>query len=223
MAVVASAGLAACGGGDADAVDTAASISETTTPTDAPDVTTPPELPPTTAAPETTTTVPVAPESLIADPDGGCLSGSWSINDDELTQYYDAVFAANDFGVAGTPSVSVEGAAYLVTDGAEFTYTPEYVVTVSIAGFEALATPSGAGSGTYVPSDGRLRAAIVDSDLDLVVELDGTVIDAGAFGEGIFDPAPFVDGPYDCDAGPSLGFSVGADGDVWHPVTLTTV
>lgn len=143
-------------------------------------------------------------EAVLSGPE--CLIGEWQISESEMTKFYNAV------GEATGTTYTITGDTGLTFTADEFSYTPDFAMTMTTAGVELDATISGAISGTYEAADDVITTDVTSSDARVVVTLDGVEQDVTEqFGDAVTG-APFNNSPYTCNAeGPLIGFDIGSD------------
>lgn len=169
---------------------------------------------PESGAEEHVTSAPSAPpeeEAAATGPE--CLIGDWSITQDQMQSFYDAVSADN--GVA----ITIEGGTGLSFAAATYTYTPEFVLKLDIAGMTGTGTITGGISGDYTADESTITTSHEVSDVTLTVDVGGQVIDGAELLGSILASAPINSAPYECGAdGPIIQFDTGS-GRV--PIQLT--
>ncbi|ODT42082.1 MAG: hypothetical protein ABS62_04395 [Microbacterium sp. SCN 70-200] len=149
-----------------------------------------------TATPTTSaTTTPTPTETASAD---ACLVGTWVMDQDALTAFYDQV---NDLQAGSGVSFSPTGSATMVlgADGG-YTWTPDAQVTAQASGVTIDLTFAGHMDGTYTATDTQITSDVVTTDdLQITATIDGTSTDPGDIAHEIA-AAPLSDAAYTCSA-----------------------
>jgi len=219
--------LVGCGGSD-DSTATIDSTSpvETTDEVVVSDSTTAVTDPLPTDAPSTD--APVVTESPAADPpppvvtespaDGGdCLVGDWVVTQDEMNAYYSGMMSTLDapltIGVVGSAPLSFNA------DGT-YEWTPDFTLTVEVAGQRGTGVTGGAITGNWTAVDGVVTTASDVNALTASITVGGTTFDGADLANGLLNSSPINGVTYSCDGPtPVLDFQTG-DPLVTVPVTL---
>lgn len=222
--------LVGCGGGGDDAADT----SSTSTPgtTDTVETTSAVE---TTVPIESTTTSPggasvvggsagtdssttEAPTTTEAPAEGDCLIGDWVVTDEQMDLFYAGVM-----GTLQTPlTIDTVGSAPLsfAADGT-YSWAPDFVLTVDIAGQTGAGDVGGTIRGNWTAVDGVVTTSAEVNDLTVSITVNGATFGGDDLANGFLDTSPVNGVTYSCDGPlPVLDFKT-ADPDVTVPVTLT--
>jgi len=216
--------LVGCGGGGDDAADTSSTSTPGTTDTVE-----------TTSAVETTVTslagasvvdgsagtdssTTEAPTTTEAPAEGDCLIGDWVVTDEQMDLFYDGVM-----GTLQTPlMIDTVGSAPLsfAADGT-YSWAPDFVLTVDIAGQSGAGDVGGTITGNWTVVDGVVTTSADVNDLTVSITVNGATFGGDDLANGLLDTSPVNGVTYSCDDPlPVLDFQT-ADPDVTVPVTLT--
>ena len=216
--------LVGCGGGGDDAADTSSTSTPGTTDTVE-----------TTSAVETTVTslagasvvdgsagtdssTTEAPTTTEAPAEGDCLIGDWVVTDEQMDLFYAGVM-----GTLQTPlTIDTVGSAPLsfAADGT-YSWAPDFVLTVDIAGQSGAGDVGGTITGNWTVVDGVVTTSADVNDLTVSITVNGATFGGDDLANGLLDTSPVNGVTYSCDDPlPVLDFQT-ADPDVTVPVTLT--
>jgi hypothetical protein len=152
-------------------------------------------------------------EATLSGPD--CLIGDWYIENDQMQGFYDALAEAS-----GSPvDFNITGGTGLSFTGTEYTYTPEFELTLSLSGIDGSGAITGQVTGDYEATESTITTAHEESNVELIIVVGGVTQDgAGLFGD-ILRSAPINSAPYECSPeGPIIDFETSGDR---HSVQLT--
>ena len=135
-----------------------------------------------------------------------CLVGEWYFSQDELQKFYDSVSEASGAGLVFT----VAGDTGLSFDGARFEYTPDFSLSLDLAGTTGVGTIVGSISGPYTATDTMITADNDTVEVEYSYLLGGVEQDASALFAGIVENAPVNNAEYECTVdGPLVQFDNG--------------
>jgi hypothetical protein len=167
-----------------------------------------------------TTEAPIAeaPATTEAPAEGDCLIGDWVVTDEQMNLFY-----AGAIGTLQTPlTIDTVGSAPL-TFGADGTYswTPDFVLTVDVAGQSGVGDVGGTITGNWTAVDGIVTTSADVNDLTVSITVNGATFGGDDLANGLLDSSPVNGVTYACDGPvPVLDFKT-ADPEVTVPVTLT--
>jgi hypothetical protein len=211
--------LVACGsddGSSADSTPTTEAIAAPGTeppanesPTTEPEPDQPPVAEP--AATEVPTTEPTAD-------DGSCLVGEWVVTEEQMNAFYTGLMSTLDAPF----EISVVGSAPL-TFAVHGTYqwTPEFTLSLTVAGQSGTGVTGGMISGDWTADDGVITTASDVNALTIEVTVGGLTFSGDDFANGLLNNSPINGVTYSCAGDtPVLDFNT-ADPTITVPITLT--
>lgn len=147
--------------------------------------------------------------------DPACLIGDWVLTQEQMQNFYDAL-ASETEGITFT----AEGSAGLSFGATDYRWTPEFTLTLEVAGLEGEGITTGTLGGTYTASEGVITTILGDNNLSATLTIGGATQDGSDLLGAFVTSDPINDTPYDCtDPGaPVLQFET-ATGRT--PVVLT--
>lgn len=151
--------------------------------------------------------------SPIAEPAGAdCLVGEWQISEEVMQSYYDSLDAPVDFTISG-------GTGLAFTED-KYSYTPDFTLTMDIAGQRASGAATGTVTGEYTATDQVITTTNDKNELEMSIEVGGQTIDGGDLAEDFIASVPIASAPFECTPeGPVIMFGAGSAGRT--PVQLT--
>lgn len=150
------------------------------------------------AAPDPVASSPAA-EPEASGPE--CLIGDWIIPQDQMQGFYDAV---------GSIEFEIEGDTGLSFTETDYRYTPDFALTMEIAGMQATGAITGSVTGEYTADDSTITTSHEVSDVAVTITVGGVTQDGtDAFGD-FMSSAPINSAPYECTPeGPVIQFDTG--------------
>ncbi len=142
--------------------------------------------------------------------DGSCIEGDWTVSEEELAGYYEALGAS-----VGIP-MTTTGTARIRFIDLQFAYDATFELQMDVEGMSATGTADGVATGTYVIADGIVSTELAANSLDIVVNVGGIEIDGSDLGSDLLAASPINDAPYSCD-GPTIYFQTNGEP---HPIKL---
>ena len=136
----------------------------------------------------------VETEAPPADPlDPACLVGDWILTQEQMQSFYDAV-ASETEGITFT----AEGQAGLSFTETDYRWTPEFTLSLEVAGLEGQGVTTGTLGGTYTASEGVITTTVGDNNLAATLTINGATQDGSDILGSFISSDPINDTPYDC-------------------------
>lgn len=132
-----------------------------------------------------------APSTGPLDP--ACLIGDWVLTQDQMQSFYDAVASEAD-GITFT----AEGQAGLSFTATDYRWTPEFTLSLEVAGLEGQGVTTGTLGGTYIASEGVITTTVGDNNLAATLTINGATQDGSELLGAFITSDPINDTPYDC-------------------------